>query len=201
MVPNLGFKAVGFVSLKIPFPHLSLERLFSSEFSVDCYVSYSPGQHLKVRKSLQYLGKVCRTLTVCPAFIGSRMKPTSVKCCTLNSYLQICWIKISYKWLKCYNKWFKPLDICGKQFNGVPEQLQDKEIWVMNSSSILMWSLHPGMRLCVLNALSKDSLLIPSVARTETNIFVFLYAFCRKENRSFVIYKALPVFTYIIRYY
>ena len=97
MVPNLGFKAVGFVSLKIPFPHLSLERLFSSEFSVDCYVSYSPGQHLKVRKSLQYLGKVCRTLTVCPAFIGSRMKPTSVKCCTLNSYLQICWIKISYK--------------------------------------------------------------------------------------------------------
>lgn len=70
----------------------------------------------------------------------------------------------------------------------------------MNSSSILMWGLHPGTRLCVLNALSKDSLLVPSVAKTETNMIVLLHAFCSKENNALVICKALPMFTNIMRY-
>ena len=39
MVPNLGPKAVGFVSLKILLPHLFTGHLFSSEVSVDCDVS------------------------------------------------------------------------------------------------------------------------------------------------------------------
>lgn len=112
----------------------------------------------------------------------SKMKLTSVMCFTLDSYFQICWIKISYKWLKCYNKWFKPLGIRGKQFNGVPKQLQDKEIWVMNSSSILMWGLHPGVPLCVLSTpLSKD-LLVFSVVRADTTWLCFSVALCQKKQ-------------------
>lgn len=110
-----------------------------------------------------------------PALIWNEMKLTSVMYFTLDSYFQICWIKISYKWLKCYNKWFKPHGICGKQFNRLPEQLQDEEIWVMNSSSILMWGLHPSVSVCVLGSisLSVGELVVSHVARSETNSLHF----------------------------
>lgn len=111
-------------------------------------------QHTEVRKPIQHPRKVLQESTMFPALIWSEMKLPFVMYFTLDSYFQICWIKISYKWLKCYNKWLKPHGICGKQFNGVPEQLQDKEIWVMNSTSILMWGLHSGMSLCMQRSIS-----------------------------------------------
>lgn len=127
-------------------------------------------QHTEVKKSIQHPRKVLEDFTMFPALIWNERKLTLVMYFTLDSYFQICRIKISYKWLKCYNKWFKPHGICGKQFNGVPEQLQDKEIWVMNSSSILMWGLHSGVSLCVWRSisLSVGKLLVSSVARSET---------------------------------
>lgn len=106
-------------------------------------------QNTDMENYTQHPRKVLLDSTLFPALIWNKMRLTLVMYFTLDSYFQICQIKISYKWLKCYNKWFKPHGICGKQFNGLPEQLQDKEIWIINSSSILMWGLHSCVSLCV----------------------------------------------------